>query len=82
MPKHIKLTEGQMYKAIMSIKEENRSPKQEAIVFLTTMNKDLQRANSGNFSHLAANLRGGVEYLINLIEENWIEAQPQSDLGS
>jgi hypothetical protein len=81
MPKLIKLTEGQMYKALMPIKEGETSPKSEALVFLNAMNRDLQRANSGNFAHLAANLRGGVQYLIELITENWVEAQPPSDLS-
>lgn len=82
MPKLIKLTEGQMYRALMSIREEETSSKQEALMFLNAMNRDLQRATSGNFAHMAANLRGGIEYLIDLITENWVEAQPQSDLGS
>ncbi len=78
MPKLIKLTEGQMYKALMSIREEETSSKQEALMFLNAMNRDLQRATSGNFPHMAANLRGGIQYLIELITENWVEAQPQS----
>jgi hypothetical protein len=37
------------------------------------MNRDLQRANSGNFAHMSASLRGGILYLIELITESWIE---------
>ena len=53
--------------------------KDTVISMLKAMNSDLQRANSGNFSHMAANLRGGLLYLIELVSDDLVD-KPQEGM--
>ena len=77
MSKKIVLTEDQLKMVLSSVikEEEDFEPtaKQEVLTMLKAMGRDLQRANSGNFAHMAANLRGGVNYLIEIVNDNLMD---------
>lgn len=55
------------------------STKDEVLTLLKSMNRDLERANSGNFAHMSANIRGGVSYLIEIITDDLID-KPQDGM--
>jgi len=50
---------------------EKREPKQTAIRLLNALKNDLNRVTSGNVAHVKMSLMGGVEYLLELVENDW-----------
>jgi hypothetical protein len=66
------LTEGEPYPNAEKKTKHNDS-KDFVIQLLDAMNYDLQRASSGNFPHLAANLRGSIIYIKELIQNDWCD---------
>jgi CMP-2-keto-3-deoxyoctulosonic acid synthetase len=79
MPKKVVLTENQLKRVLSFVVNEQSdepyvdpTPKDEVLTLLKAMTRDLQRANSGNFAHMSANLRGGVEYIMELVSDELI----------
>lgn len=80
IPKKLILTENQLKRVLSFVVKEQTDEndlagpvsKEIVVNMLKSMDRDLERANSGNFAHMAANLRGGIIYLIELVEEDLI----------
>jgi hypothetical protein len=86
MSKKVILTEDQLKRVLSFVVKEQSdenytepTSKDTVISMLKAMNSDLQRANSGNFSHMAANLRGGLIYLIELVTDDLVD-KPQEGM--